>query len=86
MSDKTQLFFKKPVHQELKFICKFFCKDQSIISVLKQSIKSRVFPALFPVLGEGRAWKKTRETPELYALFKHTYKAQIFSKKFTDIV
>ena len=35
LSDKTQIFFKKSVHKGLNYICEFFGKDLSIISVFK---------------------------------------------------
>ena len=31
-------------------------------------------------------WEKTRENPSLYALFKHTYNAQILTKIFLDVI
>ena len=35
LSDKTLIFFKKAVHNGLNYICEFFGKDLSIISVFK---------------------------------------------------
>ena len=35
LSDKTQIFFKKSVHKGLNYICEFFGKDLTIISVFK---------------------------------------------------
>ena len=35
LSNKTQFFFKKSVHKGLNYICEFFGKDLSLVSVFK---------------------------------------------------
>ena len=65
------------------------CQGQgAILGVSKPTIQPSLPPSqplsLAPPLSQY--WEKTRETPSLYALFKHTYNAQIFTNKFSDVI
>ena len=40
----------------------------------------------YSALPPSQYWEKFRKHPSLYALFKHTYNAQILTKKFSDVI
>ena len=43
-----------------------------------------MFQTKYSALPPSQYWEKMRENPSLYALFKHTYNAQILIKKISD--
>ena len=43
-----------------------------------------MFHTKYSALPPSQYWEKMRENPSLYALFKHTYNAQILIKKISD--
>ena len=43
-----------------------------------------MFQTKYSALPPSQYWEKMRENPSLYALFKHTYNAQILIKKIID--
>ena len=58
-------------------------RDDKVITTLFPPFSDCTMSHVLPL---SQYWKKSRKHSQLYALFKHTYNAQILTKKFTDIV